>query len=840
MSSSSFLSARNFTVSALAVCFFLSGTRDAFAGQLAINEHDYLEMQGLNVMLAHDYYPEGHQGGVSIIQNGLRVATNGDLRLDRTPGQWSPMPTQIGERTINEETQSISARFQYPDEKRNRKGFNPIVYPDLEFSYQIEIQPENGNSFLITVNLDETLPPEWDGEVSFMLEFFPGFLFGKSYSMDGKQAGIFPRQANGPGEIAANGDYNIAALATGKRLTVAPEVAAQRLVVESLAGGEIELVDGRGMHTNGWFIARSYLERGATSKALQWRISPSVIEDWISKPAIQISQVGYHTQQPKYAIIELDKNDTQRRPIALQRIKEDGSLDTVLQSNDVEWGSFLRFNYLKLDFSNIVDPGMYLIRYGDQQSEPFRIGDDTFSRHVWQTTLEQFLPIQMCHMRVNDRYQVWHGVCHLDDARMAPLDHNHFDGYIQGSDTMSKYKPGDIVPGLNRGGWHDAGDHDLRVESQGSTMYGLALAYEAFGEDYDNTTIDQDNRVVEIHRPDGKADILQQIEHGALTVVGGYEALGRLYRGIIAPTLRQYTLLGDPSNQTDNAFFDPELDAIDSVAIGQGTVGSPDDRWVFTQKRPKREMRAAAGLAASSRVLRGFNDAMADKCLRIAEELWVSIEVEKPELKVILAVELLLATEKSEYKEFLESNSDGIADNFELVGWAIGRALPLIENGEFHSRMRSAAEAYAEDVKEQESATPYGVPYEPDIWGAGWGIQRFGAGQYFLHKAYPEIFSADLMFNALSFVLGCHPGSNTASFVSGVGSKSVTVGYGFNRADWSYIPGGSISGTALIRPDYPELLEWPFLWQQTEYVLGGGTTHYLFLALAADKLLGGE
>ncbi|MGA2694335.1 MAG: hypothetical protein ABSF76_18365, partial [Opitutaceae bacterium] len=42
---------------------------------LSINDQEYLEMTGLNVMLAHDFYPEGHQGGVGIIQNGLRVAT---------------------------------------------------------------------------------------------------------------------------------------------------------------------------------------------------------------------------------------------------------------------------------------------------------------------------------------------------------------------------------------------------------------------------------------------------------------------------------------------------------------------------------------------------------------------------------------------------------------------------------------------------------------------------------------------------------------------------------------------------------------------------------------------
>ena len=75
--------------------------------------------------------------------------------------------------------------------------------------------------------------------------------------------------------------------------------------------------------------------------------------------------------------------------------------------------------------------------------------------------------------------------------------------------------------------------------------------------------------------------------------------------------------------------------------------------------------------------------------------------------------------------------------------------------------------------------------------------------------------------------------------MSGVGAKSLTAAYGFNRADWCYIPGGIASGTALIRPDFPELLEWPYLWQQTEYVLGGGTTDYLLLVLAADQVLNG-
>ena len=88
-------------------------------------------------------------------------------------------------------------------------------------------------------------------------------------------------------------------------------------------------------------------------------------------------------------------------------------------------------------------------------------------------------------------------------------------------------------------------------------------------------------------------------------------------------------------------------------------------------------------------------------------------------------------------------------------------------------------------------------------------------------RAGPSLVPVSNFVNALNFDLGVHPGENNASFVSGVGAHSTTVAYGFNRADWTYIPGGVISGTALIRPDLPELKVWPYFWQQTEYVLGG-------------------
>lgn len=796
------------------------------AAQLVLNDLEYLEMPGLNVMLAHDFYPEGHQGGVGIIQNGFRVATNGDIRLEPTPGQWQPVP-KVGKRVVDRAKSEISVRMEYPDPEKDRKGFNPIIYPDLHIAYTIRVRPD-GEAFRIIVDFEQPVPEAWVGKVGFNMELFPGILYGRTFSA-GDTQGIFPRQANGPGSYDADGEYQLQPMATGKTLLIAGETDQQRMQIEVLSGGPLQLIDGRGQHNNGWFVVRSLVPAGKTTGAIEWKVAPHAIPGWRSAPVVQVSQVGYLPSQRKVAVVELDRQDETFLPVTLLRMRDTGGLEPVLERTVQPWGQFLRYRYLTLDFSEVKEPGMYVVRYGTVESSPFEISADVFARDVWQPTLETFLPVQMCHMRVNDRYRVWHDFCHLDDARMAPVNHNHFDGYLQGPSTLTKFQPGDHVPGLDRGGWHDAGDDDLRVESQSETVHGLTLAWEAFQVAYDNTTIDQATRVAELHRPDGVPDILQQIEHGVLSIVGGYRSMGRLYRGIIVPTLRQYVLLGDFSAVSDNEPFTGE---VTEATPPVGLPGSPDDRWVFTEDNPRREIMVAAGLAAASRALRVHNPELAAQSLEAARELWTRTKVEEG-FRTAAAVELLVTTGEPQYADWLKQHVDEIIGKIQHTGWVVGRAVPVVNDPAFTAKIRDAVKAHQAKVAEQARKTPYGVPYEPAIWGAGWQIQSFGAEQFFLHQAFPDLVSNEYMLNALNFVLGCHPGSNTASFVSGVGAKSLTTAYGFNRGDESYIPGGSASGTALIRPDYPELLDWPFLWQQTEYVLGGGTTDYLILALAA-------
>jgi hypothetical protein len=317
-------------------------------------------------------------------------------------------------------------------------------------------------------------------------------------------------------------------------------------------------------------------------------------------------------------------------------------------------------------------------------------------------------------------------------------------------------------------------------------------------------------------------------------VLGGYKSLGRLYRGIIAPTLRQYVHLGDAATQTDGR-----------VVRDSDAPGQEDDRWVFTEVNPTRELNAAAGLAAAARVLRADRPELATTALTAARDLFRNAEdvpagTSVPtSARVFALTELYLTTQERAYLDRLLNMQDELVADIGQSGWLVGRLLPQIENEGFRQALDTAVREYQSGVNLQARRTPYGVPYEPRIWGAGWDIQRFGVSQWFFHRAWPQHTDFHTVVDALNFVLGVHPGENTMSFVSGVGADSALVAYGVNRADWSFIPGGVISGTNLVRPDLPELKIWPYFWQQTEYVMGGGATNYMFLVLAADAAFSG-
>lgn len=811
----------------LVATFLSAGNMQAQQPNLELQDDGYFGRRGFDVFVFNNDYPQGHQSGIEIITHGERIASVGDVRLEPTPGQWSPQPKFL-DRTVNAKEETITATLKYPDPDRNRKGFNPIMYPDLEFEYSVSATPTDDGGILVTVDLKDELPAEWYGKVGFNMELYPEALFGKGYLMDG-DAGIFPRSPVGKVNKDDDGELQAEPYAVGEELIIAPESEDLRVSIESL-NGELQLLDSRFKHNNGWYILRTVITEG-TDDVIEWKIMPEVDTEWQRKPVIQASQQGYHPDQEKRAVIEADTLIDLPDTFSLMKVNQVGNDEAALEKEVEDWGDFLRYQYATLDFSDVEEPGLYYLKAGGIRSHNFRIGEDIYNDKTWQATLEYFLPVQMCHMKVRENYRTWHGRCHLDDALMAPTDTNHFDGYKQGESTLTGHEPYDNVPGLNSGGWHDAGDYDLRVESQAGTVHKLALIYENFDVEHDETMVDQGKKLVEMHQPDGKADVLQQIEHGLLTIIGGYDNLGRLYRGIICNDLRQYVLLGDASTMTDN----------ENYKEGENEM---DDRWVFTEKNPGRALYVASTLAAAGRVIEGYDRELAQRSVRVAEALFDEYANEDGRLErtsaVDAAAELYMTTGESAYLNKITASEEMVTENIDRTAWMISRLYNDIDSNSFKQTFDDSLAAYGERVRDKIKENPYGVPYDPAVWGAGWGIQAYGVQQYYLNRQFPDQFPEELFLNTLNYVLGQHQGPDTRSYVSTVGSNSVTTAYGINRGDWSFIPGGVISGTGLIRPNFPELKNWPFLWQQTEYVMGGAGTDFMFLSLAAHKVLNQE
>jgi len=809
---------------------FLSGSLFAQrTNQLAVNDKGYFEKRGLNVMVFSNKYGlfgDEKASGVEIIHHEVRTATNGDVRLNPTPEQWDSIP-QFIHRKVNKADNSIEAFLKYPA---------------YDFAYRIKVTTANGGA-VVTVNLDKPLPSSLAGLAGFNLEFLPSAYFHKSYLMDDK-SNIFPIYPSGPTTINKASQTEPLPLATGKTLVLAPEDPNKRITIKA-DDGSLSLYDGRNKAQNGWFVVRTLIPSNKTGTVIKWFISANTLPNWTREPMIAYSQVGYHPAQKKTAVIELDKNDAPLSAARLLKVNADGTFTEQHKSPAKPWGNYLRYNYATFDFSNVKDKGLYLIEYGKQRTTPFRIGTDVYN-NAWHPTLDVYFPVAMDHMFVNEAYRVWHGASHLDDALQAPTNRQHFDLYAQGPTTGNKFKPFEHIPGLNIGGWYDAGDFDIRTQTVYAVVQSLVHAWEDFRLTRDETTVNQRTKYVDIHVPDGKADLLQQIEHGTLFLLSHYRSVGYALNGIVEAHLSQYTHLGDAVTKTDNLVYNSKLDSLQSDGFTSGTF---DDRWAFTNKSTPLNYGSIAALAAAHRALKGYNDTLAAECLQTAQRIWKEEHSHAPDIfvhgnttggplveeELKAAVELLITTRDAQYAQRITELLPEIEKSFGRYAALAVRAVPYM-NEAFRQRLLPLASAYKTQVETIAKQNPFGVPVTTGGWAGSGAVVNFAITNYYLHKAFPQIIDEDAVFRGLNYLFGCHPGSNI-SLVSGVGTRSKEVAYGNNRADYSFIAGGVVPGVLILPPDFPENKEdWPFIWGENEYVVNVAAS-YIFLVNAANEIL---
>lgn len=822
----------------LAVAIMTTGPALAQPARFTLNSKGYYEAPGADILSFSNansgLFADAKISGVEIIQRDMRSVTNGDVRLSATPGQWDPSANLVN-RQIDQATGTVRTTLEYPDS---------------HFRYVVVTRPQN-DGVEVSVELPEALPATLVGKAGFNLEFLPAAYFHKSFMADDK-AGIFPRYPASAMELtpernAASGrsegpGAEPLPIAEGRSFVLAPEDPDHRITVTA-ESARIALYDGRNQAQNGWFVLRSLLPAGRSGTVLRWTIRPDTAPGWMRPPSIAHSQLGYTPQAPKIATVELDRHAKDRTPIKLFRVEEDGRFIPIPIGPTTEAGEYLRYRYRRADFSAVRTPGLYILEYGATRTAPFRIAADVYA-DAWKPTLDVYFPIAMDHMRVNEAYRVWHGDSHRDDARQAPINHEHIDLYAQGPSTDDRYAPGEHIPGLNVGGWFDAGDFDIRTETHHAVIQSMVRSWERYRLTRDTTSIDEGLRRTEIHVPDGSPDLLEQIRHGTLQLVAQFDAVGHAINGIVEPDVGEYTHLGDAASKTDGLIYDPALKPGEER---DGHSGWPDDRWAFTSKSSALNYGSAATLAAASRALSGFDDALAKKARHLAEKTWAEEQSHPPDLfhhgnttggplvdeQFAAAVELLKTTGDQRYAASVQTLWPKIAPHFMRNVQMVTDALPLMP-ASFRAEVEPAVRTWKMATDKIASANPFGVPITDGGWAGNGTIIQYGLDSHALHEAFPDIVDDGALFRAIDYLTGHHPGSDI-SFVSAVGTRSKEVAYGNNRADFSFIAGGVVPGELILKPDFPENKEnWPFFWGENEYVINEGALWIQLVNAAAS------
>ena len=812
------------------------------APYLKLNDLGYFERQGVNVLVFNNPFSGGFNdekdSGIEVVHHGVRTIQGGAVRLSPTPEQWDLVPTMTS-RTVDTLAQTIEVGMRYDW---------------YDFDSRVVVEPK-GKAVEISVYLDKPVPDVLAGEAGFNLEFLPSQYWNKAYLVDGKP-NRFPRYAVSDTKVRPNEEkvrqfkgyrtyddrgtgqfIEAMPLSAGHEFLLAPDDPQRMVKVTSES--EIKLYDGRMLAQNGWFVLRTVLPAGKTGKVVTWTVEPNAVPGWIREPNVGFSQMGYVPDQPKVAVIELDKKDKVQAKASVWKVAADGSAKEAFSGPVKVWGEFYKYNYAKFDFSALKEPGVYFLKYGDVQTGNFIIDPSVYDK-ITVATSDVWIPVHMNHMAVHEAYRLWHGEPFKEGYLQAPPSTDHFDLHWQGPTTDTKYKALELIPGLNVGGYFDAGDFDIETGSNISVVMNLITLWEQFRSERDETFVSEEQRYVELHRPDGTPDILQYIEHGVLNLVAQAEQIGHMAQTLSNSVLDNYHHLGDASGITDGLHYDPRLKPYQKSADGKSS-GTPDDMWAFTSRNPGLDLQAATMFAAASRVLAEKNPGLAQRALK------QSIRLQEE------GVKLMAADTSSRNRRRPNQNSFSTAlqlyvstkdakylDQFTAAVWpalermpmgAISAALDAVPymDAAYKEKLRPYVEQYRDYILDLEKQNPYGVPIGLGNWAGGGQVTGFGTTVCNAHRHYPDIIGKEHIYKAPSWLFGCHPYHNY-SWVAAVGAaRPKQVFYGNNRADFSFIPGNMAPGLLFRQPDHFENYDdWPFLWGQNEGTIAGNTGYLIF------------
>src|SRR3954454_24261478 len=100
------------------VVLLLPAFNNASGQDLKLNDLEYFETQGVNVLAYNNLFTGGFNdeknAGIELIHHGVRTWQGGAVRLSSTPEQWDLVP-KISNRKVDRVSNTVEASLSYKD-----------------------------------------------------------------------------------------------------------------------------------------------------------------------------------------------------------------------------------------------------------------------------------------------------------------------------------------------------------------------------------------------------------------------------------------------------------------------------------------------------------------------------------------------------------------------------------------------------------------------------------------------------------------------------------------------------------------------------------------------------
>ncbi|MBQ5989181.1 MAG: glycoside hydrolase family 9 protein [Oscillospiraceae bacterium] len=448
---------------------------------------------------------------------------------------------------------------------------------------------------------------------------------------------------------------------------------------------------------------------------------------------ILTNQLGYLPTANKVAVLRGDKAADKFSVVDAATDKEvlSGEISAPVKNTSAD-----ETNYYA-DFTKLETPGKYYIKWGENKSYEFSIGEDVYNDVLKESVY--MLYTQRCGCEVEGPV-VNHKACHTDKATIYKTD-----------------KKIDVS-----GGWHDAGDYGRYVVPAAKSVADLLIAYntnkDLFGDD---TKIPESGN--------GVADILDETRYELEWMLKMQDKeSGGVYHKVSCAQFPGFVM---PEKETDELFVTPisstaTADFCASMAMAYESYKSVDE--TFANKCLDAAKAAWGWLEANPDYV--FIDPVKD----ITTGDYADFKKNDKDERYWAAAQLLSATGESKYEEAVQKYAVktglGWSDMGTYGSFAYLNMDASKQNAETKAKIEAAIIKEADAALENSKANPYGETLESYFWGCNMDVANSGmlltlAESLDNSKGYKAAAAEQL-----NYLLGKNPLGT--SFVTGYGTKA--------------------------------------------------------------------